>query len=203
MRFSDKIKIIYLSLVIIFAMGVFLYLLDTWGIIRLEEHLPFISSEAPIVPTGDDSPTELELERLRKEQEKLEEEKLRLEERAAQLEMDKQEMQTRLQQLEEQKQTLAEERARIEETKVEQANRERMIQDMAGRLGAMPPDDAVAIVAGWSNADLVDVFLEMERSAEREGRNSIVPFLITKLPRERASLITTLMMDEKAKLIPE
>ncbi len=202
MRFSDKVKIAYLTLVILFSIGVFFYLLDTWGIIRLQEYLPFISEEAPIVAIDDDSPTELELERLAKEQDRLEEEKLKLQETAATLEMEKQELQQKLQELEDQKKGLTEEKTRLEQVRQEQINRDKMIMDMAGRIGAMPPDDAVAIVAGWSNSDLVDVFIQMEKNAEEEGQQSIVPFLITKLPRDRAAIITSLMMDEKAGLLP-
>lgn len=203
MRFSDRVKILYLSLVILFALGVFFYLLDTWGIIRLEEHIPFLSEEPPIVDQSDDSPTELEIERLQKEEERLKEQELKLQELKASLEMQKAELEKKSEEIEEKRNSLEAEKSRLEEEKKAEINRERMIENMARRLGNMPPDDAVAIVEGWSNADLVDVFLEMESLAEEEGRQSIVPFLMTKLPRERASVITSLMMDERARLLPE
>ncbi len=202
-RFSDKIKIIYLSLVILFSLGVFVYLLDTWGIIRLEEFMPLLSRTPPVVAQDQDSPTELELERINKEREKLEDRERELKELESSLKEQKAELEMKLQEIEELKKGVAEEKSRIAEEKQAQAERSVMIQNMAGRLGAMPPDDAVSIARGWSNTDLVDVFLQMERDAEEAGRPSIVPFLLTKLPRERASIITTLMMDEEARRLPK
>lgn len=202
MSFSDRLKIAYLILVIFFAIGVFVYLLDVWGIIKLEEHIPFLKEEPPIVAVDHDSPTELEKERLKKEEERLAEQELKLKELELDLESRTQDLETKQKEIEELKKSLDSERARLEEAKAEDAERDTMISDMANRLGAMPPDDAVAIVDGWSNTDLVDVFLEMERKAQDEGRQSIVPFLITKLPRDRAAIITSLMMDEEARRLP-
>jgi len=81
--------------------------------------------------------------------------------------------------------------------------RELLIRNMANRLGSMPPDNAVAIVAGWSNSDLVDVFKQMEKNAADAGQTSIVPFLITKLPGARAQVITNIMMDSEATKLPK
>ncbi len=203
MRFSDKVKIVYLSLVILFASGVFVYLLDTWGIIRLEEYIPYLSSEPPRVPDDQDSPTELALERLKKEQEKLEEEKQKLQEMKADLEIKNEEFQKKMAELDEKQKGITDEKVQLESRRKSESTRQLKIDQMSRRLNDMPPDDAVAIVAGWSNSDLVDVFLQMEKNAENEGRPSIVPYLLTKLPRERAAIVTTLMMDEKARLLPD
>lgn len=201
-RFSDKVKIVYLLLVILFAGGVLVYLLDTWGVIKLEERFPFLQSKPPIVSQSDDSPTLLEIERLRKEKERLEDVDTQLKERSASLEEKEKEVKKREEELKQLRQGLAEERKKIAEERKAEADRKALVETMAGRLGNMPPNDAVAIVAGWSNSDLVDVFREMERVATAEGRTSIVPFLMTKLPRERAQVVTTLMMDSDANRVP-
>lgn len=202
-RFSDKIKIVYLTLVIFFGLGVFFYLLDTWGVIRLEEYIPFLKENPPTVAMNEDRLTLLDRERYAKEEERLAELELKLNEKEAAL-------QARVDELEKEKEELAalkkglelEKQARQEQ---ESADRDRktMIEEMAGRIGAMPPAAAIRIVAGWSNPDLVDVFIQMERDAEAEGRQSIVPFLITQMPPDRAAVITTLMMDADAKRLPE
>ena len=202
MSFSDRLKIAYLVLVIFFALGVFAYLLDVWGIIQLEDHIPFLKSNPPVVAMDADSPTELEKERLRKEEERLAEEELRLKEMEADIKERTEDLENKQREIAELRQGLDAERKRLEESRAAEEDRKNMIEDMALRLGAMPPDDAVAIVDGWSNGDLVDVFLEMERIAEESGQPSIVPFLITKLPRDRAAVITSLMMDEEARKLP-
>ena len=197
-----KFKIAYLLLVILFSLGVLTYLLDRWGVIRLEEYIPYLISEAPLAP-DDDSISELDREALEKERERLKEEELRLLALQTELEQREQILIDREEELAEREKGLKEERSKLEEEQKLRADRARMITEMANRLNAMPPDDAVAIVEGWSNTELVDVFLQMERNAEEQGAPSIVPFLITKLPRERAALITTLMMDAEALLLPE
>ena len=196
-RLSDKIKIIYLSLVIFFAIGVFVYLLDAWNIIRLNEYLPFLEEDPPIVEFDQDSPTELELQKLRKDQERLIDEELRLKELSEKLETEKTEMQQKLEEIQEMKKGLEEQVSMLEETKEKELSRQKKVKAMAARIYSMPPDDSVAIVSGWSNTDLVEVFIQMEKDAEAEGRQSIVPYLMTKLPRDRAAVITSLMLDEK------
>ncbi len=202
-RFSDKLKILYLLLVILFAIAVCIYLLDTWRVIRLEDHLPFLTSEVPRVEESDDSPTELEIERLNKEMDRLKDEEIRIQEEAAKVNADKEELARERERIEETKKGLEEEKKQLEEKRLAELQRARMIQSMAARITAMPPDDAIAIMAGWSNPDLVDVFIQMEKTSEDQGQPSIVPYLMTKLPRERAALITSLMMDEEARRLPQ
>ncbi|MBI3395073.1 MAG: hypothetical protein HY042_04495 [Spirochaetia bacterium] len=201
-RFSEKIRIAYLSLIILFTLGVFVYLLDTWGVIRLDKMLPIFKKSPPLVSDHDDSPSEIELENLRKREEKLKEDELKLKEEAGKLESNKSDVEKKMEELELAKKGLEEEKKKLEERKLQDVKRSRMIKDMAGRLLAMPPDDAVAIAAGWSNPDLVDVFLQMEKDSEAAGSSSIVPYLLTKMPRDRASVITSLMMDEEARRMP-
>lgn len=202
-RFSDKVKVAYLLLIILFSLGVLTYLLDTWGVIRLEERFPFLKKEPPIVSATQDSPTLLEIERLNKEKERLNDLETQLKERQASMDEKQNEIKKYESELKELRKGLEEERKRLVEQRKAELERKQLITVMAERLGNMPPPDAVAIVAGWSNGDLVDVFREMERSATAEGRQSIVPFLMTKLPRDRAAVLTTLMMDSEADKVPQ
>ena len=202
-RFSDKVKIAYLLLIIVFSLGVLTYLLDTWGVIRLEDRFPFLKQEPPVVSKRDDSPTLLEIERLKKEKDRLEDLETKLKERQASIDQKQGEIKKYEEELKELRKGVEEERKRLAEQRNADAERKQLITQMAQRLGNMPPIDAVAIVAGWSNGDLVDVFREMERAANADGRQSIVPFLMTKLPRERAQVVTTLMMDSEADKVPQ
>ncbi len=202
-RLSDKIKIVYLTLVIFFGLGVFFYLLDTWGVIRLEEYIPYLQEEPPTVSDDSDSVTLLERERMAKEEERLAELELKLNEKEAGVQAQLSQIEKEKEELAEQKKSLELEKKAREEAAATELDRKKMILEMAARIGAMPPAAAIRIVAGWSNPDLVDVFLQMERTAAEEGRQSIVPFLITQMPPDRAAVITTLMMDADAKRLPE
>jgi flagellar protein FlbB len=198
-RLSDKIKLIYLALVILFALAVFVYLLDTWGIIRLERFLPYLKQDPPIVELSNDDPTELEKERLRKEEARLADEELRLKELEASLQTRGEEIEEKQRKIDELRKGIEERQQLLDEARAKEADRKAMIGNMARRIYSMPPDDSIAIVAGWSNTDLVDVFLQMEKNAADEGTSSIVPYLMTKLPRDRAAVITTMMMDAEAR----
>ncbi|MBX7058405.1 MAG: hypothetical protein K1X75_10105 [Leptospirales bacterium] len=200
---SDKVKIVYLTAVILFSMGVFAYLLDTWGIINLEEYLPGMSETADQVSFEEDSVSELDRQQLDKERARIEEERIKLEEERLALQEKQAELDRKQQELQERVRGVEAQQKALQEDAVAQQDRKRMIAQMADRMGNMPPPQAVAIVAGWSNTDLVDVFLEMERSAADAGRTSLVPYLLTLLPKERAAMITTLMMDERARSLPE
>lgn len=200
---SDKIKIVYLTAVIVFSLGVFTYLLDYWGIINMEEYLPFLTEEADPAPFENDSVTELERQALDKERARIEEERIKLEEERLALQEKQSELERKQQELQERMRGVeAQQKALVEDARAQQ-DRQRMITAMAQRMSNMPPREAVGIAAGWSNTDLVDVFLQMERSAEDAGTTSIVPFLLTLLPKDRAAMITTLMMDERARSLPE
>lgn len=199
---SPKFKILYLTLLIFFSLGVFLFLLDTWNVIHLRRMMPFLKKDAPIVSDETDNITLLEEERRHKEEERLAELELKLNEMKARLEDEKVDVEGKRKEYEELKRGLEEEKKRFQDSRASDARKEKTIAEMARRLNDMPPTDAVEILAGWTDADIVDVFLRMEKMAEAEGTKSIVPYLLTKMPRDRAALITTLMMDEHARAKP-
>ncbi len=202
-RLSDKIKIIYLLMVILFAMGVFTYLLDTWGIIKLEESIPWLKKDPPRVADSADNPTLIELERLKKERERLKDKETKLSERELALKTREAELTKREEKLQEGHRGLQQEIKKVQQQQAANLKRRNLIRDQAVRFGNMAPQDAVRIMAGLSNSDLVDVLREMERSAAEQGRQSIVPFLLTLLqPPERSQIISALMLDPRAGELP-
>ena len=196
---SEKAKIAYLGLLILFCFGIFVYLLDSWQIINLENYLPALSEEAHLLAEEEDAPSELEWRRLEKEQKRLEEERLDLEEELSQLRKEKEKISEKETELEEKLESFDKEKQAFLETQDAYKDRQKNIRDMATRLQAMPPQDAVEIIANWSNAELLPVLLQMERNAELEGNQSIVPYLLTLMPRERSALVMSLMIDERAR----
>ena len=163
---SDKAKIAYLSLLIIFCLGIFLYLLDSWQIINLENYLPGLSEEAPLVTEDQDAPSELEWRRLEKEQKRIEEKRLELEEELSQLRNTKEALLEKEDRLEKKLESFEKEKEAFAESQESYKDRQKNITDMAARLQAMPPQDVVEIISNWSNSDLLPVFLQMERNAQ-------------------------------------
>ncbi len=196
--FSDKSLIVYFSLIILFCLGIFLYLLDSWQLIKLGEFLPGLSQDAPLVTDEQNPPDELEWLRLEKEQKRLEEQQIKLAEEKNILEEEKSKIKEREIGLEKKIESFQLEKDAFADSKKEYQNRKKNINDMARRLEAMPPQDAVEIITNWNNSDVLPVFLQMERNAQLEGGDSIVPYLLTLLPRERSALLMNLMLDERA-----
>jgi flagellar protein FlbB len=196
MVISPKVKLFYIIFLIFFLIGIYLYLLDSWGIISLKNYLPFLEKEPPVVDQTQANQLLLEKERLEKEKEILEEEKLKVNELKLKLDEQQKNLQDKEKELQEQNANLEKQKQKLQEVENARRERNKMIEDMARRLNAMPPANVIEIIQGWKNIDIVDVFLKMEQIAEEEGTPSIVPYLISQLPPERASVITSLMLDE-------
>jgi flagellar protein FlbB len=196
MVISPKVKLFYIIFLIFFLIGIYLYLLDSWGIISLKNYLPFLEKEPLVVDQTQANQLLLEKERLEKEKEILEEEKLKVNELKLKLDEHQKNLQDKEKELQEQNANLEKQKQKLQEVENARKERNKMIEDMARRLNAMPPTNVIEIIQGWKNIDIVDVFLKMEQIAEEEGTPSIVPYLISQLPQERASVITSLMLDE-------
>ena len=195
--FSNKVKIFYLLIVIFFCLGSFLYLLYSWGILNLADYIPGLNKEAPLVAQDHDAPDDLEWERLKKEQERISEQRLNLEKEFNELHKEKENLGSREEALQQKIDSLEKERNTFIEAQNSRKDYKQNIRDMASRLQSMPPQEVVDIVANWSNSDLLTVFLQMERNANEQGNQSIVPYLLTLMPRARAALLMSLMIDEK------
>jgi flagellar protein FlbB len=196
MILSPKIRLLYLIFLNLFLIGIFIYLLDLWGLISLKEYLPFIEKEPPKVDQTQANVLLLEKEKLEKEKQIIEEEKVKINELKLKIEEQQKAIEQKEKELNEEKESIEKQKLKIQEVENARKQRNKMIEDMAKRLNAMPPQAVIEIIQGWKNIDIVDVFLKMEQIAEEEGTNSIVPYLLSQLPPERASVITSLMMDE-------
>ncbi|GIX40507.1 MAG: flagellar protein FlbB [Leptospiraceae bacterium] len=196
MVLSPKVKLLYLIFLNLFLIGIFIYLLDVWGLIQLNQYLPFMEKEPPKVDQTQANALLLEKEKLEKEKQIIEEEKIKINELKLKIDEQQKALQEKEKELQEEKQNIEKQKQKLQEIENARKERNKMIEDMAKRLNAMPPEDVIAIIQGWKNIDIVDVFLKMEELAEEEGSQSIVPYLLSQLPPERASVITSLMLDE-------
>ena len=192
----ERLKISFLFLLIVFALGLFFYLLDSWQILNIENYLPGLSEEAPLVGKDLDTPTELEWQELKKEREKLEERELKFTEELKQLKEEQETLSGREGNLKHKIAGFNKEQERFKKLQEAYQDRKKNVKAMAERLQAMPPNEIIEIIENWTNRDLIQVFLEMEKNAQEAGETSIVPYLLTLLPKERSALLTTLMLDE-------
>ncbi len=158
--------------------------------------MPFLKKEAPLTDQTEANIMLIEKEELEKQKENLENEKIKINELKLQLEQREKEIQEKEKEISEQKENIEQQKKKIQEIENSRKEKQKLIDNMARRFAAMPPQNVIEIIQGWQNSDIVDVFMRMEEIAEEEGTQSIVPFLLTLLPSERSSIITSLMLDQ-------
>ena len=57
----------------------------------------------------------------------------------------------------------------------------------------MRPDEAIQIMIRWEDTLVIDVLRQMDTEAREAGKSSVTSYLISLMPRERASRIMYLM----------
>lgn len=134
-------------------------------------------------------------ERLIADREELEQMKRELEEKSSSLNADKE----RLEELKEGIQRKEKEMA--EKAKKDNARAEK-VKVLANKVANMPPESARDMLINWPDYDIIEVFEQMDRDAEEDGRQTITTYLLTLFPAERRSVISNKWLDAGAKNVP-
>ena len=74
----------------------------------------------------------------------------------------------------------------------EKEDRDRNIKDIASKIGSMRPGKAIERLEGLDLLLVIDIFRQMDKDAELEGRVSIVSFLLSEMDKEKAQEIIRL-----------
>ena len=205
---KDILKILYFLLLIFLSVSILFFFAFQWELLDARQYLPkFLQDRGQeegddIIDTNLPPVSDLEWERIKKERLMIKEKELELENRLKEVKEKLEEIQTRERKLLAKNEGLKiAEQKRKEENNLEKRKAEKISQ-MASRLYRMPPADAVKIIVEWPNKEIVEVLREMERTAEQEDRQSIVPYLLTLMPEKQAALVLQLMMDAQADKLP-
>ena len=67
------------------------------------------------------------------------------------------------------------------------------MKELSKKIFNMPPAEAVKIMANWEDNLVIDVLRQLDSDAAETGRQSISSYLLTLLPKEKASRIMYLM----------
>jgi flagellar protein FlbB len=146
----------------------------------------------------EDSPLLLEDERLAKREEALAILSDELDGRAEGLAEREAELEALAEQLEEREAALADREKSVIEALRRVENQRAALVKLSTYLTNMPPEDAVDIMVGYRDSTLIDVLLVTDELAEEAGQASIVPFWLSLMPSERATII-----GEKIETLPE
>lgn len=201
---SDRIRILYLLIVIVFLIGAGFLWLDYIGLVSLNDYREkyFPKKMEKSIEAKDDEPSLLKWEELRKAQEKLEKdqeafavEKLRLDELQKSLQKTEEK-------LNEREKGLDLERKKFQDERKQYASYQKNIEDLAGKIGNMPPEGAIKIMNNWDDLLVIDVLRRMDRIAARDGKQSITSYLLFLIQQQDPNRAGNIMR-KMAEYVPE
>jgi flagellar protein FlbB len=195
MRVSDKSKIIYLIIIIVFLTTAGFFWLDYLGLININQYTQQYLSreEQSVLYAGNDEPSLVKLEEFEKEKARLQELTAELDRREARLLEMQKDIEREQEKIEEQRQGLELEKKKFDEEKEQYSGYKQNVADLATKIENMPPADSVAIMVNWEDPLIIDVLRQMDQNAEAAGNVSITSFLISQMPKDKASRIMYLM----------
>ncbi len=191
---SEKAKVLYLAVLIFFLVGIGLFWIDYIGVINMGKFIADIKGEEELVAqaTGDE-PSLIEKEEFKKQQDKLLERIEKLDSREALISEKEKELDEEKKKLANIREGLELERKKFEEKKKEYSGYKKNVEVLADKMANMPPQDSVKIMEGWEDPLIIDVLRQMDQNAAAKGEASITSYLITLLPKKKASRIMYLM----------
>ncbi len=195
MKVSEKSKAIYLILMIIFLVSTGIFWFDYIGLIDMNSTFRKLThkTEESVLYADDDEPSLILREEFGKDQEKLEERIATIDRREAALIQMEKELEKEREKIEEMKKGLEIEKKKFDEEKNQYSGYRKNVEDLAMKIGNMPPEDSVAIMVNWEDPLIIDVLRQMDANAIDAGRQSITSYLISQMPREKASRLMYLM----------
>ncbi|MBN2435101.1 MAG: hypothetical protein JXK07_07525 [Spirochaetes bacterium] len=195
MRVSEKSKVIYLVLLIFFLLASGMFWLDYLGLVHLSRFYRqnFAKSSESVLYADDDEPSLIRREEFIKEQENLKDRIADLDKREALIIEKEKELNKEQERLQEIARGLDLEKKKFEDEKEKYTGYRKNVVDLAQKIQAMPPDSSVGIMINWEDPLIIDVLRQMDQNAEEAGQVSITSYLISLMPKEKASRIMYLM----------
>ncbi len=191
---SDKSRILYLLILIVVLICFGVFWLDYLGLLSVGEKIRSFRGEAPAVTEAQgDEPSLLEREAFEKEKQSIEEREENLDKKEAVLNERETDLKAREDQLEEKLRGLEMEKKKFEDSKTEYAGYERNVKVLAEKIAAMPPEESVKIMVNWEEPLIIDVLRQMDADSAAAGTSSMTSYLITLMPKDKASRIMYLM----------
>jgi len=191
---SNRAKILYLIILIAFISGFGTFWLDYIGMVDIYSYINrYKSAPASVVDATDDEPSLIAKEEFEKEKERLLERVEELDKREAVVSEKEKEILAEQEKLDEIKKGLELEKKKLEDDKSKYSGYKKNVKKLADKIANMPPEQSVSIMIKWEDPLIIDVLRQMDFDAEEQGKSSITSYLITLMPKEKASRIMYLM----------
>jgi len=200
---TDKARAFYLLLLIFFLVAIGFFVFDYYKLINADEILPFLAKKPATVNWDEESPTEVEKLEIEKAKERIVEEMAEIEKIRAELQAQKEKLESDAQNLEEVRKGIKEKERQMEVRRKEEENRQNKLKVLANKVGNMRPMDAIGLLENWPDQDIIDVFKQMDKDAEEEGKPTITNYLLSLFEAKRRSVIANKWLDSEADKVPD
>lgn len=194
MAVSDRSKIIYLLILILFLSGLGVFWLDYINLINLSKYTDVFKGEPElVVDAAGDEPSLVEKEEFEKEKEKILERIEELDKREALIAEHEKDLESEKDKLDQVRSGLELEKKKLEDERRKDSGYRKNVQVLANKMANMPPKKSVDIMVNWDDPLIIDVLRQMDADSAAAGKVSITSYLITLFPKEKASRIMYLM----------
>ena len=193
-RVSERAKIVYLIILILFISGTGLFWFDYIGLINLNKYMKQVKGEPALVSIAKgDAPDLVALEEFKKQQKKLADRIEALDKRESKLLHREKKLDADLEKFKQMKKGLLLEKKKFNQEKKKYSGYNKNVRVLANKISNMPPGDSVKIMVNWEEPLIIDVLRQMDADAATAGTASITSYLITLMPKAKASRIMYLM----------
>ncbi len=191
---SDRAKAFYLIILILFISVFGLFWLDSIGMVDMGNYISVFKSEPPsVMDAKGDDPSLIALEEFEKEKDRLKERIEELDKREALITEKEKEIEAEKEKLEEVKKGLDLEKKKFIAERKKYSGYRDNVRKLADKISNMPPEESVKIMINWEEPLIIDVLRQMDATAAETGQASITSYLITLMPKAKASRIMYLM----------
>ncbi|HNV46878.1 MAG TPA: hypothetical protein PKJ16_07530 [Spirochaetota bacterium] len=190
---SDRAKLLYILLLIMFIVVIGFFWLDHIGFINLKKMFGVKKDAVSVLDAKGDEPSLVEREEFEKEKLKVGERVEDLDKREAAIQEAEKTLHTDREKLEEIRKGLELEKNKIEKEKKQYSGYKRNVVDLAQKIENIPPEQAVEILIRWEDTLVIDVLRQIDFNATEAGKMSISSYLISLMPKDKASRIMYLM----------
>jgi len=191
---SEKAKVLYIMIFILFISGFGVFWLDYIGLLDLNKYFSEFKGQPELVTeAAGDEPSLVEREEFEKEKQKLLERIEELDKREALISEKEKDMDAEKEKIEEIRKGLDLEKKKLVIEKKQYSGYMKNVKKLADKISNMPPEESVQIMIKWEDPLIIDVLRQMDSAAEAAGKSSITAYLITLMPKEKASRIMYLM----------
>jgi seryl-tRNA synthetase len=192
---SNKSKILYLVILVVFISTIGLFWLDYIGLININRSLKshFKSEPSSVVDAMDDTPSLIEKEEFEKEKQKLLERIEDLDRRDAEITKQEESLEKDKEELKEMRKGVELEKKKLEDTQKQYSGYKKNVKDLALKIISIKPQESVQIMIQWEDTLIIDVLRQIDVDAAETGKISISSYLISLMPSDRASRIMYLM----------